>query len=110
MRVAMAAILGLGLGGAVACGAERGPESGLTIDREAFIATYVDLRLAMLSEPEMRLPEDARTAILDARDVTEEDLLQFVEVHGSDPDYMSRLWAEVADRMEQAAPDADTAA
>ena len=78
--------------------AEGVPE---TIGREAFIETYVALRVAELTETggEIISPEE-RDRVLDEQGVTEEELFGFVEVHGGDVDFMKELWKEVEERME----------
>lgn len=70
------------------------------LDRETFVATYVDLRLAALETPDGRLPEPRRDSILRVHGVTAEQLLEFAEVRGRDPEYMSAVWDEVLARMD----------
>ncbi len=80
---------------------EAGEEAGEeTIPREVFIQAYVELRMASLDAegPEMNLA--MRNQILDRLGTEEEDLLQFVEVHGTDVQFMRRLWEEVDSTME----------
>ncbi len=70
------------------------------IDREAFITTYVDLRLATLETPDFRIPAERRAEILANHGVDGESLLRFAEVHGRDLDYMNEVWTEVETRMQ----------
>jgi hypothetical protein len=49
-----------------------------------------------------------RARILEAREVTEDELVRFVEVHGDDVEYMSALWNEILERLEEGAPPPDT--
>lgn len=85
----------------MACSSFAEEEAGEeTIPREVFIQAYVELRMASLDAegPEMNLP--VRNQILDRLGTEEEDLLQFVEVHGTDVQFMRRLWEEVDSIME----------
>ena len=88
--------------------AEDAPE---TIGREAFIETYIALRVAELTEPgedgEM-ISAEARERVLSEQGVTEEDLFGFVEVHGGDVDFMKAVWQEVEKRMENLRNPPDT--
>ena len=82
------------------------------LDRETFVATYVDLRLAALDSPGGILPDVQRDAILADHDVTQDQLLEFAEVRGRDAAYMTDVWNEVAARMDgdpvDASADTDT--
>jgi hypothetical protein len=80
---------------AAACGGAE-PE---TIERESFIATYVDLRRAALQNPGAQIGPPQRDEVLARHGVSEEDLLSFVEVHGRDVDYMAGVWGEVEARL-----------
>jgi hypothetical protein len=84
---------------AAACGDEEGVEVEGLIDREAFIATYVDLRRAALQRPTRQLPDTARDRILAAHGVTRDQLMQFAEIRGGDPAYMVAVWTEVSQLM-----------
>jgi hypothetical protein len=97
LSAAAALIAALGVGVATSCGGENQVTD--VIDREAFIATYVDLRRAALEIPTRQLSDTARARILAAHGVTREDLLQFAEVRGADPDYMVAVWTEVSAQM-----------
>jgi len=80
--------------------AEDAPE---TISRDAFIETYIALRVAELTEPgddDEMISAEARERVLGEQGVTEEDLFGFVEVHGGDVDFMKAVWQEVEKRME----------
>src|SRR5688500_16662874 len=57
-----------------ACGEDEEVEG--VIDRETFIATYVDLRRAALQQPTRQLPDTARDRILAAHGVTSDQLMQ----------------------------------
>jgi hypothetical protein len=73
------------------CAACRG-DSG-AIDRQVFIDTYVDLRTAALANPGAQIRPAQRDSVLTKHGVTEEDLLQFAEVHGRD------VWGAVEARL-----------
>ena len=74
-----------------------------TIDRQTFIDTYVELRLAVLLSPEGILSDADRERILARHGVTAEDLVRFTEVRGSDPDFMLGVWSEVSSRLDPSA-------
>ncbi|MBM4182872.1 MAG: hypothetical protein FJ207_01450 [Gemmatimonadetes bacterium] len=87
---------------AAACGGGADEEVPAdVIDRETFIATYVDLRRATIETPEFRIPAERREQILASHGVDEAGLLRFADAHGRDLDYMNELWTEVASRVEQ---------
>ena len=69
------------------------------IEREAFIATWVDLRNTAAQWRGGALPESERTRLLREHGVTEDQLLAFVDAYGEDPRYMLEVWAEVEQRM-----------
>jgi hypothetical protein len=73
---------------------------GDTIDREVFIATYVDLRMAALDTDTARIGTVERDAILQQHGVTADDLTTFADVHGADLEYMRDVWAEVELRLD----------
>ena len=80
------------------------------LDRETFVQTYVDLRLAALSSPRGELEPARRDSILQVHDVTSEQLLEFARVHGENPAYMTDVWDEITARMDGDLPDGDGAA
>lgn len=84
-----------------ACGGPdgTGSEGPPVMEREAFIRTYVDLREAALLHGD-ELSDSLRTAILQRQDVSEEELLRFAEVRGTDIAFMRDVWAEVERRLE----------
>jgi hypothetical protein len=79
-----------------ACGADTAE----TIDREAFIETYVDLRLAALDSDSLRLSAEDREEVLGRHGVTAADLETFAEVHATDLDFMRDVWTEVEVRLD----------
>jgi len=84
----------LALAGAAAGGCRAEEPAG--IDRDTFVATYVDLRLAALAGA---LDSLARDSILRSHDVTEADLRAYLESRADDPAALSKTWREVMDRM-----------
>jgi hypothetical protein len=71
-----------------------------TIDREVFITTYVDLRMAALETDSARIAASDRDEILQRNGVTAEDLTSFAELHADDLDFMREVWNEVELRMD----------
>lgn len=83
-----------------ACGEERAEPQAQGIDRDIFVATYVDLRRTVRENPTKPIAPQERERILREHGVTSEDLLQFVEIHGRDLDYMSAVWDTVEARLQ----------
>ena len=71
-----------------------------TIDREVFISTYADLRMAALDTDSSRVGEAERDAILQEHGVTADELTTFADVHGEDLEYMRDVWADVELRLD----------
>jgi len=84
-----ALLLGLVIG---ACGPTEPTD---VIDRDLFIASYVDLRMAALDTDTMRLSEADRDMVLARHGVTSDDLIRFTEVHGGDLEFMRDVWNDV---------------
>jgi hypothetical protein len=102
-------VLGVvGLATLLVCGACRRPEEPASIDRETFIATYVDLRKAALASPTHTISDAERERVLSEHGVAEEDLVRFAEVRSVDPDYMVALWTEVSARVSPPVPPPST--
>jgi len=72
------------------------------LDRDTFVATYTELRLAAMEWESTRLPEGERDRILSERGVTESQLREFVHVHGRNVPFMNEIWNEVADEVSRA--------
>ena len=85
----------------VGCEGETEPTG--VIERETFIATWIDLRNAAISAGGI-LSESARDRVLEQHDLTEEQLLGFADAYGGDPRYMAEVWTEVENRMRPAPP------
>ncbi len=62
----------------------------------------MELRISALRTDSSRIATADREAILDRLGITEDDLLQFVDVHASDLEYMRDVWNEVELRMDRA--------
>ncbi len=82
-----------------------------TAGREAFIGAYLDLRTAALLSGTTDLGDEVRDSILAAHDVTGQDLIDFIDLHGEDIEFMRDLWTELeagmAERFEANAPEED---
>ena len=98
LALAGALLLALGLG-ACRTGPAEAPATS-TLDRDAFIATYVDLRSAAIREGRAVMDAGRRREILEAHGVTEAELLAFAEAHGEDVSYMQGIWDEVETTMD----------
>lgn len=85
-----------------ACGWGGGDPTG-PIDRETFIATYVDLRLSALGTPTGIITPEERDRVLAKHQVTILELEGFAEVWGADPHAMRTVWEEVQRRLRVAA-------
>jgi hypothetical protein len=94
-------------GAAAACGG--GPAAD-AIEREVFIATYVDLRIAAFHTDSSRVATAEKDEILTRHGVTEEDLTTFAEVHSADLEFMRDVWNEVEARLDQEGDDTGGAA
>lgn len=99
-RSVWAAVVWVLAAGVLACGDGTPPEPEGGVDRQTFVETYVDLRVAALRELR-QLPEGQRREILERHGVTEEGLLEFAEHHGGDAAYMRDVWSEVEARLEE---------
>jgi hypothetical protein len=85
---------------ASACGGSDPAVPADVIDRETFIATYVELRNAAIATPDFQVTPELRAEILARHGVDAEDLIRFAEAHGEDLDYMNAVWIEVETRIE----------
>lgn len=92
VRVAVLALLIAG------CGGDSGPE---TIDRDVFVETYADLRIAAVQTDSQRIAVADRDSILAAHGVSAADLERFAEVHSVDLDFMRDVWNDVEQRMDR---------
>lgn len=89
--------------GAVGCGGVGdSADDAPVIDRSAFVRTYVALREEALLHGgggQTDLPDSLRTAVLAREGVTEDELIRFAEVRGTDIPYMQEVWAEIEARL-----------
>ena len=76
-------------------------DSDQAISREMFIEAYVQLRAASVRYPDGQMPLEARDSILESLNLTPEDLLTFVEVHGNEPGFMYEVWEDVNVRFRE---------
>ena len=94
------------------CGGGVTDVAGDTAGREAFIGAYLDLRTATLSSGTPGLSDEVRDSILAAYDVTGQDLIDFIDTHGEDVEFMRDLWTEIevgiTERLEPNADDEET--
>jgi len=84
-----------------------GSASGAPIDRDAFVAAYVDLRIAALEADSSVISEAGRAEVLARHGITADDLLEFAELHGRDVEFMREVWNEVELRLDQRRPGSD---
>ena len=66
------------------------------LEREEFVATYVDLRRATVAG---ELDEQTRDSILEAHGTTEEALRDYVEQRAEDPEAIADTWREINERI-----------
>jgi hypothetical protein len=97
-------LLALVLFVATACnGDDFVPVEGV-IDRETFIAAYVDLRAQTLLSSEVSLPNEERDQILARHGVDPQDLEAFAAAYGGELDFMNGVWSEIDSRLEARSP------
>lgn len=84
-----------------ACGIDEDapPRGRETISRETFIATFVELRRSALESETGQITDEERERILSEHEITEDDLVTFVDVHGGRIDFMRDIWTEVETRV-----------
>jgi len=88
-----------------ACGGDAaGLDEDDVIDREVFIAAYVDLRAAALSTDDGKLTDEARVEVLSRHGASEADVLNFAEYHAQDLPFMRVLWDEIEVLLEAKQP------
>jgi hypothetical protein len=96
------------------CGGGTAALAEATAAREAFIATFLDLRAATVNSGSADIEDAVRDSILDLYGVSGQDLVDFVETHGEDVEFMHDLWTEVEarliERLERNARDAENEA
>ena len=70
------------------------------ITREEFVQAYSELRVSALRAEDGKIALEERDRILAERSLTPEDLIEFVEAHGRDMDFMQEVWEEVDQNLE----------
>jgi hypothetical protein len=88
------------------CGGDTGPVASDVIDRQTFVDTYVDLRLAAVQAPDFRVPSAERDQILQRHGVSAEDLVRFADAYGRDLELMNEVWSEIEARVQESSGDA----
>jgi hypothetical protein len=83
------------------CGGDTGPVASDVIDRQTFVETYVDLRLAAVRAPDFRVPSSERDQILARHRVSAEDLLRFADAYGRDLELMNEVWSEIEAQVQE---------
>jgi hypothetical protein len=76
------------------------------IDRETFVAAYVDLRTEALRGDSLDFPAEVRDSVLARHGVDAEALVDFIDAYGRDLDFMSDVWSEIERRLEAVPPSA----
>ena len=70
--------------------------------------------MAALTSGSADLTDEVRDSVLAISNVTEQDLLDFIDTHGEDVEFMRDLWTELetllTERLEQNARDEENAA
>ena len=92
------------IGLAASLSACRGDTAGLDeaaiIDREVFVAVYVDLRATALVTEAGEITDEARAEVLTRHDTSEADVLNFGEFHAEDLIFMRQVWDEIEALLE----------
>jgi signal transduction histidine kinase len=69
------------------------------LSRDNFTAAYVALRRAQLQNPTPAAFEAAKRQILEQHGVSEDDMMDFVQRHSRDVQYMAELWESLELRI-----------
>lgn len=89
-----------------ACGEPTtGSRAAETIDRDVFIATVVDLRLAAYEHLDGEGWEAARDSVLEHHGVEADDLVRFAEAHGTRIESMIEVWDSISRAVTTAQSD-----
>ena len=81
------------------CGDGATDVTGDTAGRETFIGAYLALRSEAMSSGSTEMEDRVRDSILTIYDVTAQELLDFIDTHGEDVEFMRDLWTEIETRM-----------
>lgn len=69
--------------------------------RERFINVYVDMRILSLRMRTLEISDTVKDSILRTHGVTEDELLNFVETHGTDVGFMREVWNDIETRISE---------
>ena len=72
-----------------------------TAEREVFIETYVDLRAKAMAAGTTEIEAGVRDSILAVYGVTGEGLVEFIDIHGEDVQFMGDLWSEIEELLTE---------
>ncbi|MEM7416351.1 MAG: hypothetical protein AAF389_12685 [Gemmatimonadota bacterium] len=78
-----------------------GGSGGDAIERDVFVATYIDLRTTALDTDSARLSDADRDAVLARHGVTDQDLLNFADVHADELEFMREVWNEIELQLDR---------
>lgn len=79
-----------------------GADQATAIDRDRFVTTVVELRQAAVQTRGDPDSYDAmRAQILQANGVTEDELRQYVEMHGENVEHMAEVWNDINSRLTE---------
>ncbi len=81
------------------CGGGATDVTDDTAGRETFIGAYLALRSEAMSSGSTEIEDRVRDSILTVYDVTAQELLDFIDTHGEDVEFMRDLWTEMETRM-----------
>ena len=70
-------------------------------ERERFIIAYVELRIWSLRMGTTRIGDAVRDSLLAAHDVTEDELVSFVDTYGTDVEFMRDVWNDIETRISE---------
>jgi hypothetical protein len=96
--------LGLAVSATVALASCTTTRADETIDRDAFVAAYVDLRISALETDEQAMTDSLRAVVLGRHGLAPEDLIHFAEVHARDLEFMRDVWNDVEAQMDARRP------
>lgn len=72
-----------------------------SLDREHYIAIYVEILRAQAGAPDSVAAVDSATKVLARHGVTEDDLGEFARRHADDPGFLASAWGEIATRLRE---------
>lgn len=88
--------------GVVGCGnQDTNPRATEAISKELFVEAYVRLRQEGLRSPMMEITIETRDQVLEEVGVTEEELFTFLDVWGSEGEFMVEVWGAIDSLMTE---------